>query len=88
MRRGHRVAESPGARWGAWQGSLVVATLKEQDLRRFEIFDVTARQADVLFNNAYGRLRTPRLGPDGWLYLTTDNGLSGDMIIRVVATQG
>ncbi|TMC34245.1 MAG: hypothetical protein E6J24_06920 [Chloroflexi bacterium] len=77
-----------GAQWGAWQGSLVVATLKEQDLRRFEIFDVTARQADVLFNNAYGRLRTPRLGPDGWLYLTTDNGLSGDMIIRVVATQG
>jgi len=76
-----------GAQWGAWQGSLVVATLKEQDVRRFELFDATARQADLLFNNAWGRLRTPRLGPDGALYLTTDNGISGDMVIRVTATQ-
>ena len=63
-----------GAQWGAWSGSLVVATLKEQDLRRFELFDATARQADILFDNAWGRLRTPRLAPDGSLYLTTDNG--------------
>ena len=76
-----------GAQWGAWQGSLVVATLKEQDVRRFELFDATARQADLLFNNAWGRLRTPRLGLDGALYLTTDNGISGDMVIRVTATQ-
>lgn len=75
-----------GAQWGLWSGSLVVATLKEQDLRRFELFDVTAREADVLFNNTWGRLRTPRLAPDGSLYLTTDNG-SNDRIIRVVATQ-
>lgn len=75
-----------GAQWGAWSGSFVVATLKEQDLRRFELFDASARQADILFDNAWGRLRTPRLAPDGSLYLTTDNGV-GDMVIRVVATQ-
>ena len=75
-----------GAQWGAWSGSLVVATLKEQDLRRFELFDATARQADILFDNAWGRLRTPRLAPDGSLYLTTDNG-ANDMVIRVAATQ-
>jgi glucose/arabinose dehydrogenase len=75
-----------GAQWGSWSGSLVVATLKEQDVRRFELFAGTARQVDVLFDNAWGRLRTPRLAPDGSLYLTTDNG-GGDRIIRVVATQ-
>ncbi|HYK99487.1 MAG TPA: PQQ-dependent sugar dehydrogenase, partial [Candidatus Acidoferrales bacterium] len=75
-----------GAQWGAWQGSLVVATLKESDLRRFELFDGTARQADLLFDNVWGRLRTPRLGPDGALYLTTDNGTS-DKVIRITATQ-
>ena len=75
-----------GAEWGAWQGSLVVATLKESDLRRFELFDGTARQADLLFDNVWGRLRTPRLGPDGALYLTTDNG-TGDKVVRITATQ-
>lgn len=75
-----------GGQWGAWQGSFVVATLKEQDLRRFELFDGTARQADLLFDNRWGRLRTPRLAPDGSLYLTTDNG-TGDRVVRIVATQ-
>ncbi len=74
-----------GSEWGAWNGSLVVATLKEQDLRRFEIFDASARQADILFNNVWGRLRTPRLAPDGSLYLTTDNG-TGDRVMRITAT--
>ena len=75
-----------GAQWGLWSGSLVVATLKESDLRRFELFDNTARQADVLFDNAWGRLRTPRLAPDASLYLTTDNGLD-DKVVRVEARQ-
>lgn len=76
-----------GPQWGAWSGSLMVATLKEQDLRRFELFDASARQADILFNNVWGRLRTPRLAPDGSLYLTTDNG-TGDRVIRITASQG
>lgn len=75
-----------GPQWGLWSGSLVVATLKETDLRRFELFDGTARQTDVLFDNAWGRLRTPRLAPDGSLYLTTDNG-TDDKIIRIQARQ-
>ena len=75
-----------GAQWGLWSGSLFVATLKESDLRRFELFDATARQADLLFDNVYGRIRTPRLAPDGSLYLTTDNG-TADRIIRITATK-
>jgi glucose/arabinose dehydrogenase len=75
-----------GPQWGLWNGSLIVATLKESDLRRFELFDASARQADILFDGVFGRIRTPRLAPDGSLYLTTDNG-TGDRVIRIVATQ-
>ncbi|MDP9264586.1 MAG: PQQ-dependent sugar dehydrogenase [Chloroflexota bacterium] len=75
-----------GGGWGSWSGSLFVATLKESDLRRFTISGATATQADVLYNGVYGRLRTPRLGADGALYLTTDNG-SNDKVVRIIATQ-
>lgn len=71
-----------GPQWGAWDGSLFVATLKESDLRRFTISGNTATQQDILYNNVYGRLRTARQGPDGSLYLTTSNG-SGDLIVRL-----
>ena len=81
---GGEFLQGPG--WGLWSGSLVVATLKEQDVRRFELFAGTARQADILFDNVWGRLRTPRLGPDGALYLTTDNGFD-DKIIKIEARQ-
>lgn len=71
-----------GAPWGTWSGSLVVAMLKESDVRRFVVSGDTATQQDILFDGTYGRIRTPRLGPDGSLYLTTDNGRT-ERIIRV-----
>jgi glucose/arabinose dehydrogenase len=81
-----------GDTWGRWEGSLLVTTLKEQDLRRFELRDggMRAEQVDVLLDDAYGRLRGIALGPDGALYLTTSNGPNGtgeqpttDVVIRV-----
>jgi len=74
-----------GDRWGSWSGSLFIATLKEQDLRRFEVTGTTVVPKEVLYDQKYGRLRSIVLGPDGALYLTTSNG-SGDRIVRV-ATQ-
>lgn len=71
-----------GDRWGAWSGSLFVATLKEQDLRRFVVTGTTVVPKEVLFDQKYGRLRSIVQGPDGALYMTTSNG-SGDRIIRV-----
>jgi glucose/arabinose dehydrogenase len=71
-----------GERWGAWDGSLFVATLKEQDLRRFEVHGTTVVPKEVLYDQKYGRLRSLTLGPDGALYVTTSNG-SGDRIIRI-----
>ena len=73
-----------GPQWGEWSGSLFVCTLKEQDLRRFRVSGTTVTPAEILLDQKYGRLRTPVLGPDGALYLTTSQG-SGDRIIRVTA---
>ena len=75
-----------GVQWGAYDGSLFVATLKETDLRRFTLTGAVATQRDIFFDGTYGRLRTARQGPDGSLYLTTSNG-SADRVIRITPTQ-
>jgi glucose/arabinose dehydrogenase len=71
-----------GSDWGAWSDSLVVATLKEQDLRRFTFGEGRATQRDVLLDQKYGRLRAATTAPDGSLLVTTSTG-SGDRIIRI-----
>ena len=71
-----------GDRWGSWSGSLFIATLKEQDLRRFDVNGTTAVPKEVLYDQKYGRLRSVVLGPDGALYVTTSNG-SDDRIVRI-----
>jgi glucose/arabinose dehydrogenase len=75
-----------GVQWGAYNGSLFVAQLKEMDLRRFTFSGAVATQRDILFNGTYGRIRTVRQGPDGSLYLTTSNG-AGDRVVRITPTQ-
>lgn len=73
-----------GPAWGTWSGSLFVATLKEQDLRRFQVSGTAVVPKEVLYDQKYGRLRSLTFGPDGALYMTTSNG-SGDRIVRVSA---
>jgi glucose/arabinose dehydrogenase len=75
-----------GVQWGAYDGSLFVATLKQTDLRRFTLAGTVATQREIFFDGTYGRMRTPRQGPDGFLYVTTSNG-SGDRVIRITPTQ-
>ncbi|MEK6207778.1 MAG: PQQ-dependent sugar dehydrogenase [Chloroflexota bacterium] len=75
-----------GVQWGAYDGSLFVAQLKESDLRRFTLSGAVATQRDVFFNQTYGRIRTVRQGPDGSLYLTTSND-ANDRVIRITPTQ-
>ena len=72
-----------GDGWSDWTGSLVVTTLKEEDLRRFTVgTDGTVAMQEVLLDGELGRLRGAILGPDGALYLSTANG-PGDRIVRV-----
>ena len=71
-----------GPQWGTWNGALLVATLKEQDLRRFSLEDVHATQREILLDQKYGRLRAVTSTPDGTLLISTSNG-SGDRIVKI-----
>lgn len=74
-----------------WKGSMLFVTLKERDLRRLT-FDGAGRVTgeEILFDDAFGRLRDVRVGPDGAVYLATSNrdgrgspSRSDDRILRV-----
>jgi glucose/arabinose dehydrogenase len=71
-----------GPAWGSWDGSLVVSTLKEEDLRRFTVSSAgDVSFAETLLDGRYGRLRALSIGPDGSLYISTSNG--DDRILRI-----
>ena len=76
-----------GAQWGAWQGRFAVAALRDMELHLFE-FDsdgnLLSHVSVAELNGTYGRLRSPVMGPDGALYITTSNRGS-DKILRVTA---
>jgi glucose/arabinose dehydrogenase len=59
-----------------------VATLKEQDLRRFSVEETRATQREILLDQKYGRLRAVTSVPDGSVLVTTSGG-SGDRIIKI-----
>ena len=72
------------SRWDTWTGDIMVTTLKQNDVRRF---DVAAGGSPVTmvgthYDGRWGRLRAAVLGPGYQLFLTTSNG-SNDRVIRV-----
>lgn len=72
-----------GSSWGQWNGALAVALLKGSKLMIFKL-DGQGRWLDVGFALAgEGRLRSPVQGPDGSLYVTTDNGGGTDKILKL-----
>ncbi len=82
-----------GEDWGEWEGRLAVATLKMKSLRIFEFTqegDFVSHVISPEPNWVWGRLRSPVMGPDGALYVTTDRsdlGLGRDRILRVTASR-
>ncbi|MBT9256481.1 PQQ-dependent sugar dehydrogenase [Phycicoccus sp. MAQZ13P-2] len=77
-----------GAQWADFAGDLVVPTLKDTELRRFEIAgSTTATLAQRLYDGAYGRLRAAVSGPGGDLYVTTSNG-TDDRVLRIRPATG
>ncbi len=72
-----------GTQWKAWDGALAMAVLKDQHLKILTIdADNKVTGTEDLFTKQFGRLRSAVQGPDGSLYLSTDNGKT-DQIIRV-----
>ena len=79
-----------GSHWGNWEGRFAVASLKDSTLRIFEFANDGAFVNQVVvteLDGTYGRLRTPMMGPDGALFVTTSNG-SNDKILRVEPEDG
>jgi aldose sugar dehydrogenase len=72
-----------GSRWGSWNGKLAVALLKRQLLWIADIgaYGQVVDQGIAVADR--GRLRSVAQGPDGDLYITTDNGGGADRILRV-----
>ncbi len=74
-----------GKKWRAWNGSLAVAALKDTSLRvmKFRQGKFVRMWTPPALNGSF-RLRSPVLGPDRNLYVTTANGGGNDRILKVV----
>lgn len=71
-----------GARYGkAWQGSLLTGSLKFSYLARLELRDTKVVHEDKLLQDLKQRIRDVREGPDGLLYVLTDE--SRGQLIRL-----
>ncbi len=73
-----------GTKWGNWNGMLVVACLKGEQLLGIKISaDGTRAIGTATMLTDRGRLRTPAIAPLGNFFVTTANG-GNDSILRVV----
>ena len=72
-----------GDAWGNWNGVLAVATLKAEHLHIYFVDSEGTVTGEARAIDDEGRLRTPRQGPDGLLYVTTDGGGGSGKVLRV-----
>jgi glucose/arabinose dehydrogenase len=61
-----------GDRFPGWRGDLFVGALRDQMLVRLKLDGEKVVKEERLLKNAIGRIRDVRNGPDGLLYLLTD----------------
>jgi aldose sugar dehydrogenase len=76
-----------GKQWGAMDGMLAVCALKGSKLFLLTIgpdTTVVGESVPAELDGTRGRLRAARQGPDGALYITTDNG-APDQLLRITA---
>jgi glucose/arabinose dehydrogenase len=61
-----------GERFPSWRGNLLVGALRGQMLVRLQLDGEKVIGEERLLQNAIGRIRDVRVGPDGLVYLLTD----------------
>jgi len=61
-----------GDKFPAWRGDLFVGALRDQMLVRLKLDGEKVVREERMLKNALGRIRDVRNGPDGYLYLLTD----------------
>jgi len=62
-----------GDAFPAWRGNLFVGALKYRLLARLELDGTNVVHEERLIEDALGRIRDVRTGPDGYIYLLTDH---------------
>nr|WP_238556404.1 PQQ-dependent sugar dehydrogenase [Dietzia sp. UCD-THP] len=74
-----------GSAWGEWEGALAMANLKTQKLVLLRLSEDgrSVRDAAVLLEGDFGRLRSLTPEPDGSLLVTTSNANNRDVVFRV-----
>ena len=60
-------------RYPGWKGNLLIGTLRAQVLIRIQLDGDKVVKQERLLQTLNERIRDVRQGPDGWLYLLTDN---------------
>ena len=68
-----------GEKFPAWVGNLFVGSLKLRLLSRLILDDRKVVKEERLLEDKIGRIRTVRTGPDGFLYILTDDD-NGDIL--------
>jgi len=71
------MAFSTGSSFPGWQGDLFVGALVARHLRRVELDGDSVVGEEVLLDGVVGRVRDVRVGPDGLIYLVTDERSGG-----------
>jgi glucose/arabinose dehydrogenase len=72
-------------RFPAWKGNLFVGSLKFQLLVRLELEGNRVAHEERLLSGKLGRIRDVRQGPDGYIYLLTDE--KNGKLVRLVPVQ-
>jgi len=75
-----------GPQWGGYDGVLLVGVQKDTGVLGLRL-DGAGRLVEQFrvpeLEDTFGRVRSPVLGADGTLYLTTDNGEGDDRLLRI-----
>ncbi|MEW8505246.1 MAG: PQQ-dependent sugar dehydrogenase [Candidatus Thiodiazotropha sp.] len=74
-----------GEKFNNWKGNLFVGSLKFQQLVRLELKGETIIHEERLLSGELGRIRDVREGPDGHIYLITDE--NNGRLIRLIPTK-